>query len=483
MNFLQKAAIKLLGLKRSYEGGKRGRRTKHWLNSNAAPDTEIGRSLTALRSRSRDLVRNNTWAKAGVDVLTDEVIGTGIVGVIKGRNKTQTKRLNTLWKKWSGSRSIDYDGRQNFAGLQRLAARSTFEAGEVFIRARRKTFKPGSGEFPLEIQLIEADHLEITDTKNLKDGAFIIHGIEFNKDGKRVGYHVLKNHPGNNQITAVKEKHFISTDDMSHLYRIDRPGQNRGVPILAPAIIKLRDLDEFEDAQIVRQKIAACYAVFVIQNEVPDLMGLTESEKEEIGEKVEPGLIQFLGPGEDIKFADPPGINDYKEFISVNLHSVSKSIGVTYEAMSGDLSEINFSSARMGKLQMDRGVKSWQKNVIKPLFLDFVGQEFLRTAFLMGEDVSGAGFIWTNPKTEMIDPTKEVPAKVKEIRAGLTTLPEAIKERGGDPDQTLQEIEEFNKLLDEKGITLDSDPRQLNQSGSKHNIVNEDEETKLEEEE
>lgn len=475
MNFFEKIAVKILrGMinvkqsvgRRSYEGAERGRRTKHWLNNNSSADSELGKSLTTLRSRSRDLVRNSTWAKSGIDVLTDEIIGTGIIGVIKGRNKTQTKRLNALWKKWSESRSIDFDGRQNLVGLQKLVTRSIMEAGEIFVRVRRKRFDRNSDEFPLEFQLIEADHLEMTDTKNLKNGGAIIHGIEFNEKGKRIKYHVLKEHPGKNILLTNRKKEQISTDDMTHIYRIDRPGQNRGIPVLAPAMIKIRDLDEFEDAQIVRQKIAACYSVFVIRPEIPDLAGITTEEREELGEKVEPGLINILAPGEDIKFADPPGVRDYKEFVAVNLHSISKSMGISYESLTGDLSDVNFSSAKMGKLHMDRNTKSWQRNVIIPLFLDFVAQQFLDTAFLIGEDVNGARFNWTPPKVEMIDPTKEIPAKVKEIRAGLISLPTAIKERGGDPEETLREIEESNKLLDEKGIILDTDPRNVNQTGS-----------------
>ena len=56
----------------------------------------------------------------------------------------------------------------------------------------------------------------------------------------------------------------IPAESVLHVYKKDRPGQVRGVTWLAPVILKLRDLDEYEDAELVRKKIEACFAAFVI---------------------------------------------------------------------------------------------------------------------------------------------------------------------------------------------------------------------------
>jgi lambda family phage portal protein len=316
--------------------------------------------------------------------------------------------------------------------------------------------------------VIEPDFLEISDTRTLSDGGRVLHGIEFNAAGKRVAYHFLTEHPGNTTFLAVRQKVRVPADEVAHIYRVDRPGQNRGIPVLAPIMLRLKDLDEYEDAQLVRQKIAACFSVFIPDMEPGNTSLTGEGEGNDLdGEKVEPGLIEILPPGKDIKFASPPTVEGYKEYMSVNLHSIAAGLGVSYEALTGDLEEVNFSSARMGWLEMQRVIDSWRSNVIIPLFLDFVAQKFLQTAFLTGERVTGARAAWTPPRREMIDPTKEVPATINAIRGGLLTLSEAIRQHGHDPREHLQEWADDAKLLDDLDLVFDSDPRKVNKTGLK----------------
>lgn len=449
--------------KRRYEGASKTKRISNWMTPATSADAALKGSITTLRNRSRDLTRNNPHAVRGVDVLVNNIVGKGIVGTIKHPDKIQQKNLNRQWKEWTEGKQIDFDGRSNLFGLQRLVVRSMLEGGECLARSRVKT----SG-FPLEFQLLEGDHLGLTDVRKLDGGNRIIHGIEFNEDGKRVAYHVLKEHPGNSSIFSNQEKVRIPVEEMAHIFKLNRIGQNRGVPELAPVMIKLNDLGDYTDAQIVRQKIAASFCVFIHDIEAGDL---NDDDEKELIEKIEPGMIEILPPGKDVKFASPPGVDGYREFINVTLREVAVGLGISFEALTGDLSEVNFSSARMGWLEMGRTIDVWRWLVLKPLFLDFVAQKFLQMAFLTGENVTGAKVVWTPPKRDMIDPTKEVPAAIWSIRAGISTLSEEIKKTGRHPDEHLAELKEDFDLLDELGLVLDCDPRKVDKAGVQADVL------------
>ena len=111
--------------------------------------------------------------------------------------------------------------------------------------------------------------------------------------------------------------------------------------------------------------------------------------------------------------------------------------------------------------------------MLKPMFLDFVSRKFFQMAFLMGENVAEAKMIWTPPRTEMIDPTKEIPAARDAVRAGLSTLQEEVRKSGRNFDEVMEEWKESADKLDELSLFFDSDPRRINRGGSlQDNLVN-----------
>lgn len=444
---------------REYEGSARGRRTSSWKAGSGSADAEIFRSLVTLRNRARDLVRNNAYAARGLEVLTNEIVGHGIVPFLKHPNKVTQDRLNKELKAWAESKSVDFGGRMDLYGMQRLVTRSFLESGEVLVQEKKLT---SNYKIPVAFQIFEADHLEIGDVR-LNGQNSIIHSIEFDPEGRRVKYHLLKTHPGNSLFFNNREKFEIAADKIAHVYKLDRPGQNRGVPVLTPVMLRLRDIDEYQDAQIVRQKVAACFAAFIYDTELADS---GSSNGNPLPEKIEPGILEYLPPGKDIKFSSPPSMDGYKEFLSVELHAVAAALGITFESLTTDLGEVNFSSARMGHLQMQRVIDAYRWQVLGPCFLDFVAAKFLQAAELRGYNVSGAEIIWTPPKREMIDPTKEVPATIKAIRGGLTTLGESVRQTGEHLEIHLAQMAEENKLIDKFGLTLDSDGRKTDQKGA-----------------
>lgn len=456
---------------RKYEGASRGNRTKGWHTTGTSANAEITPSLSTLRNRSRDLVRNNCHAKRGMAVIRTNTVGTGIITQINGRSSKKAKVTDALFDAWAESTAIDYDRRHDIYGLQNIVIGTVAESGECLIRRRTPSSSDAQG-VPLQLQILECDHLDSgMAPQQTANGNTIVQGIEFDTNGHRVAYHISENHPGESGCFCKFKVNRIPASEILHVYDMARPGQVRGVPWLAPAIIKLRDLDEFEDAQLIRQKIAACFAAFVHGDDISG-GGFAQSSTLPMSDRLEPGAIEHLPPGKEITFGAPPGVVGYQEYITTHLRAIASALGVTYEAMTGDFSNVNFSSGRMGWIEFQRNITDWQQRLMVSQFLRPLWQWFAEAASIVGYDVSGLCPDFTMPRREMIDPVSEIKAIAQGIRSGLITLPQAIKANGGDPAKQLEEIAATNDQLDRFGITLDTDPRKGKTGGEKEDVAN-----------
>ena len=476
---------------RKYEAASTAPQMGGWITGSGSANNFLG-SLTLMRDRSRDLVRNNEHAGRAKSVLTSYTVGAGIKTRFLADDKKKEDALNKLWKNWTDKKHCDFAGRHNFYGLQQMVMDGITESGEILIRKRRSapTFENPLG---YQIQLLESDHLKATGFRQkLKNGNYLLQGIEFDPEGRRVSYHIYKSHPGGPSPfgdSALGKTIEVPANDVMHPYREDRTGQVRGIPWTAPIIIKLHKYDGFEDAVLTRQRIANCFAVYVhdiASDDGDDMIGVESSTKasELADAAVTPGTQVNLPAGKTISTPDTPGApTTHKDYSSVTLHAVAAGVNVPYFLLTQNYSEVNFSSARMGMLSFYKDIKKWRTNFYYTQFLNEVVDEFLKMAMLAGYDVSGVTYDHTPPRQEMIDPTKEVPAKVKEVRAGLTTLTSAIEEMGRDPDEHFKQFKKDNEKLDSLGLILDSDARRVNATGKAQDDIIIDEDNPAEENE
>lgn len=437
---------------RKYEAASHSRRTEGWHSTSASQNNETNGAISTLRNRSRDLVRNNAWAKKAVDVIANNVVGSGIRPMIMADSNGKAKKLASAWKQWAETTDCDVTGRLNFYGLQRLIMKTVAESGECIVVRRRRN---SPGKIPFQLQVLEGDFIPHTYNYypiSSGEGKFTLMGIEFNESDQRTGYWMYKKHPGD--IYNFSTPEWVSADEVLHIYQVERPGQIRGIPLGVSAMLRLKDFDEYEDAQLVRQKIAACYSVFIT-----DPLGEAGGTKNPAEERVEPGIIYELDPGKQVTFASPPGAEGYDSYTKNVLRAVAAGYGVTYEALTGDLSNVNFSSGRMGWLEFQRNVSSWQDQVVIPVLCDGVFRWFVEGAQLSMGINAEAVASWTPPRREMIDPAKEIKAMTDAIRAGLLPWQETIRQLGQDPEQVLAQLQADNEAFDKAKLMLVSDPR------------------------
>jgi lambda family phage portal protein len=436
---------------RKFDAASKSRRTTGWASVDTSVNVLTGIALSTLRARSRDLVRNNPYARKAISVIVNNTVGTGIQAAPMSRSANRTETAKTMWRKWAGTTECDWDGQRTFYGIQKAALRTVAESGECIILLRRKR----NGTVPIQLQLLEPDYLDSSkDIREMGDGGKIMQGVEYDKSGKRVAYWLYDSHPGE---YGFRESRRVDASNVIHLYEVLRPGQVRGIPFGVSAMMRLKDFDDYEDAELVRQKIAACFAAFVVDADPSSAVGSGGSD--EMIERLEPGIIEHLPPGKQIEFASPPTTGNYDNYSRKILQAIASGYGITYESLTGDLSNVNFSSGRMGWLEMQRQIESWQWDMMVPMMCQPVWSWFTDAAAIMGLSTGDLSVEWTAPRREMIDPVKETNAIVTQIRAGIRSWPEAIREQGYEPDQVLTEIAEFNTKVDSKGIILDTDPR------------------------
>ena len=460
------AKLAIANLRRGYEAGGRTRVTEGWRGSNASADAEIAAAGPVLRDRSRDLVRNNALAAQAVQVLVNNIVGPGIRPRAASGNKALNKRVDALWRSFAGS--CDFYGHTDFHGLLNLAVREMVEAGDILAV---KITTPGVGKsVPLKIQLREIDHLDTGRVQEVAPG-YIDQGIEFDSAGRRTAYWMFADHPGGTGrfLRRRFESERIDATRVAHLFERQRV-QSRGVPWGAPAMLALRDLGDWQQAELVRKKTEACLVgiVFGDDETQASVAPVVQDSQGNKVEQFEPGLIAYARGGKDIKFNQPASTAGVYEWNRVQMHIVASGFRVPYALMTGDLSQNNFSSSRVGLNEFRRMVEQLQWQTVIPMFCEPIWRWVIEAAQLAGllplDAVIPAE--WAPPRFEMVNPLQEVQADLLETRAGFASPQQMIAKRGYDPAAVIEEWAAHAEATDALGLIFDSDPRKVSKGGN-----------------
>lgn len=453
-----------MGAMLAYEAARQGRRTDGWTTIGSSADSEITAAMALVRDRARDLVRNNPHAAKALAVNVSNKIGTGIMLQPDGRNARKNERIGLKWKRWIDE--CELSGRLDLYGVQSLSERSRSEAGESLVRFySTATRYPGDPGFRLRV--LEGDFIDSSKETPFENGKVTRAGIEYDQ-GVPTAYWLYDAHPGDSGLIATRrlgQSTRVDAADVLHYFKPLRPGQTRGISDFAPVVLRLRALDDYDDAEVTRKRVAACLAAFVTTPAGLPASSLapvsTGSATGKAEEEFRPGLISYLKPGEGVQVADPKPSGDYADFMSVQLHAIAAGLGIPYELLTGDLSEVNYSSLRGGLVQYRAMVEADQWQVTIPQLCRPIWRRFLRE--LANEDASideETPATYTPPRFGLLDPAKEVPSMIEAIQGGVMTWPETVRREGYDPNEQLAEIAAWQKRLDELGVVITSDPRQ-----------------------
>lgn len=465
------ARASIANLRRSYEGGSKSLRSDAWRTSGTAADSEIAAAGAALRERMRDLVRNNALAAQAVQVLVNNMVGPGIRPRARTGVPETDKRINELFEAWS--KRCDAHGHTDFYGLQALAVREMIEGGDVFAVKRPRRSRQ-TLEVPLEIELREADHLDTSRVEDVAGQSRIRQGIQYDASGRRSAYWMFPDHPGDMTPTFGRRDVSVPVPAkmVAHLFERQRV-QSRGVPWGTPAIMGLRDLGDWQVAEMARKKAEACLVGIVFSEDSEGVNGVSaspdvkvEDAQGNLVEQFSPGMLAYARGGKDIKFNTPGSSAGIREWNTTQMHIIAAGFRVPYALMTGDLREANFSSSRVGINEFRRMIDQVQWQVIIPMFCEKIWAWFCDAAFTAGLlDSPDIPVEWAPPAFESVNPWQDAQTDLLEVRAGFSTLPQKIAQRGYDARAVLQEQADTLKVVDELELVLTSDPRRMTNVG------------------
>jgi lambda family phage portal protein len=340
-------------------------------------------------------------------------------------------------------------------GQETLATRTWLEGGEAFIR-RRPRFASDGLPVPVQVQILESEFVPMLDADTwpgLPVGNRIRSGIELDNRGQRIAYWMYREHPGDFFTGTITNTMLIRVlaSDVVHMYEPKRPGQLRGVSMLAPILTKLRDIGNYQDAVLLRQQIANLFVAFLTRK-----LGAEDDNDPLTGKPIEgtfdnplagmsPGIMQELEDGQDVKFANPPEAGTtYSDYLRTENMSVAAGGGLPYELHSGDIRQVSDRTLRIIINEFRRFAEQRQWQIVIPMFCQNVRNWWADAGLLVGkitadelDDVKRVE--WATQGWAHIHPVQDPQGKVLEVNAGFRSRSSVIGERGDDPEQVDQE--------------------------------------------
>lgn len=441
-------------LTRAYEGAsaKDGWRPKR---AGASANTDHLADGATLRTRARSLVQNVPYIARALESLVANTIGCGITPRSLSPNAT---KIDDLWAAWI--RVADADGHSDFYGLQAMAYRAMEQDGEVLVRLRSRR-REDDLPVPLQLQVLEIDWLD--SAKMGANGAnTVMNGIEYDPLGKITAYWIWDQHPGElvQGRRARSASYAVPAASIIHLFASQRPGQGRGFSCLAPVISRVRDLQLYEDAELQRKNLETRLSVLASGDVTA--MSMTESEDQttvrqtgELGMLASGGITQ-VPAGVNLTVVEPKAAAGYTDYVKYQLHLIAAGMGVTYEMMTGDVREVNFSSARVSMLEFRRNAEQMQWLTLVPRLCQPVWDAFVQHAIMAGKLRPGdAAVDWATPKWDYVNPEQDVKADLAEISGGLTTISEKLRKRGYKPELIFAELKsDFDRLTKDGTLAI-----------------------------
>lgn len=455
----------LIKEKRKYAAASINRFTNYWATGSLSADTELYRDLKTLRSRSRELCINNDYARRFLKRTSTNVIGANGIRLqlrasSNSENFLQDKNNYILeqFDNWSKKGICTVDGRLSWIDCQKLFLESVARDGEVIIRL----VKGFDNEFGFALQFIEADHLDEELNEALPDGGYIRMGIEFNKWNRPVAYYLLTSHPGEifKKYDNNKQYQRITANEIIHGYILGRPSQSRGVPWMHSAMLRLRMLGAYEEAELVAARVGASKMGFFVSQDGSGYLGQDDGFGGKIME-ADPGTFEQLPAGMDVRLFDPNHpTSSFADFEKSILRGIASGLDISYATLANDLENVNFSSIRHGSLE-DRDTWRMLQNWVIEHFCNSVFENWLLMTITTGRiKIPLSEFdqynkpIWRARGWAWVDPLKESHANQIAIAEKTKTRSQIAADQGMDIDELFQQIVFEQQLAKKYGLDL-----------------------------
>jgi lambda family phage portal protein len=444
-------------------------RGRKFYTNNYSPDQLTQKSAVALRNQARQMHRNNDLARGILRTMVNNIVGPNGIGIEPQPRRADgsihedyAKALRDAWRDWQ--RAPEVTGRHTFAKVQRLMAMTWLRDGESFAQELIGAI-PGlthGTKVPFSLEMFEPDFVPYYYSQGN-----VQQGIERNAWGKPTAFMVYKSNPMEVLAAVSTDLKRVAADRVHHIALLDRIGQMRGITEFASIIGRLEDIKDYEESERIAAKISAALTAYVKKTS-PD--GYNGPNLDSNGEpaprsiSMAPGMvIDSLAVGEEIGLIDSNRPNpNVITFRQGQLRAVAAGVGASYSSIARDYNG-TFSAQRQEL------VEQWVNYAT--LTDEFVGQ-FIQpvwASFVMACDLSGAvkiprdvvaasqdDALFLAQTMPWIDPAKEAAAYVALVRAGFASEVEVIRKRGGNPRDLLEQVTQWRKESESKGLIFSS---------------------------
>lgn len=443
----------------NYDAGGYGRVNNNWRSINQSAEMTDRFDRDTVRARARDLERNSDIMNSLINAYTRNIIGGGYMLQSMTDNEALNNEIEELWKEWSKKENCDITSTQNLNQILRMAERrKKIDGGIFFVKCYTR-----DGIVPFKLQAIEVDELDGNRIQPKYKGNRVVGGVEVNDYAKPIGYWFRQlAADGYTTLDSV----FVPAKNVIRIWSKNRPTQIREMCDVAPTITRIRDTNEFMTAVAVKERIAACLSVF-IKKTIPTT-GIGRSNTgatqrfEYDGKTIAPGMIKELNAGDSIEVVNPSGqSNDASQFIKLQQRLIGAGQGLSYESVSRDMSESNYSSTRQGMIE-DGETYEEDKDMIKTM-LDEIYETFVISAVLCGA-IAIPNF-WTKKRMYLkhqwfksakpwIDPSKEANANKTALQTLQKSYKQICSENGVDWRTQIKDAVEVLEYAHQQGYEM-----------------------------
>jgi lambda family phage portal protein len=443
---------------RTYAAADTGRLRGNWIPVGVDnPESIDGPDRDIIRRRAQQLERDSDIAEAVIAALDRNVIGTGITPQARVRKADGTlddvlnKEIEKHWKVWA-KKYCDITGYGTFSDLEHLMLRRMVFDGESIVHP----VSDMSGPYPLMLQVLEAANLDAShDTSGFTKNRCIQGGVEVNQFYRPTKYYFTT-------LDSTQTTWNLPANQVIHLFGKRHPQQTRGVSPLANVMSRIKDTDEFNDAELIAAKVSACFAAFITRKDspLPRITTATDGTGQR-RKTMEPGMMEMLGPGESVEFGNPSRPNaNAGNFTELQMRRVSSGQGLSYEAVSRDLGNVNYSSARIGGEEDKSSYKIMQQFFVAHL-CEPIWEKFIESLWMKGL-VKMPNFAddrqrymevgWQTPGWAYVNPQQEANADSQRLEDGTTTRTRICAAQGLDYEELSEERAREERLREKLGL-------------------------------
>lgn len=481
----------------SYDAADRNSQELSLFNPNmGSADSDYIQHRNTIVSRTRHLVQNSGWASSAVTRHLDSVIGIGFrpsvkpdyhaLGLSKDWARQFAKEVEGRWRMFAEDPYcyIDVQRRKNFTDILRVAYREWLIAGEAIAVGLWLPGKP-HGRCATTIQMMDSDLL--SNPYDVPDSETMRGGVELDEYGGAIAYHFRQAHPAefgmHSNFNAwtwerVSRETPWGRRRVIHAYEEHRPNQTRGISKFAPVVERFKMLDKYDKTELQAALLNAVLAAVIESPMDGELMldamedktldGYQKLRSEYHDEKrlhLNGTRVSTLFPGEELKLQAPTRPSTaFVEFERACLRNIAAAMGLTYEQMTADWSQVNYSSARAAMMEIWKTLGSdrtiFANQFATHIFLLWLEEEINAGKIVLPEGAPSfyeapgayAKIKWLGTGRGYVDPEKEAKAANMRINTRISTLEDECAEQGKDHEEVLEQMAEELELMKKLGL-------------------------------